>query len=292
MAEDKTLRIGIPKGSLAESTRDLFARAGFAMSLSSRSYYPSIDDPELECVMFRAQEISRYVEDGVLDIGITGHDWIAENDSDVVEVAELVYSKATAKPARWVLAVPEESPIQRIEDFEGGIIATELVNVVRRYFDKAGIHVKVEFSWGATEVKARLLTGIVELTETGSSLRANNLRIVADLMTSTPRLIANKAAWSDPWTRQKTESLAMLLRGAIEARSKVGLKMNVTRDDLDAVVGLLPAERSPTVSHLADEKFVAIEVIMEDRAVRDLIPALKRAGASGLFTYSINQVIH
>lgn len=291
MSDSPILRVGIPKGSLAASTANLFRRAGYALNLSSRGYYPSIDDPELRCIMFRAQEISRYVEDDVVDIGITGHDWICENGSDVVEVAELVYSKATSRPARWVLAVPEESEIRTVEDFEGGIIATEVTGVVKRFFEAAGVNVKVEFSWGATEVKARLVTGIVELTETGSSLRANNLRIVAELMTSTPRLIASKTAWADPWKRQKTESLTLLLQGAIEARAKVGLKMNVEKANLDQALSLLPAEKSPTLSPLADDKFVAAEVILEEQVARTLIPELKRAGATGIISYPLNQVI-
>ena len=291
VSDERVLRLGIPKGSLAQSTADLFERAGFNLAISSRGYYPSIDDPDLRCIMFRAQEMSRYVEDEVVDIGLTGHDWILENGSDVVEIAELVYSKATARPARWVLAVPDESPIQTVRDFEGGIVATELVRVVRDYFAKAGVSVKVEFSWGATEVKARLVTGIVELTETGSSIRANHLRIVDELLTSTPRLIASKSAWADPWKREKAESLAMLLTGAIEARAKMGLKMNVPRARLAQVTGLLPAEKSPTIASLADEQFVAVEVILEDRIVRELIPQLRRAGASGIITYPLNQVI-
>ncbi len=291
VGSSQTLRVGIPKGSLAQSTADLFRRAGFDLTLSSRGYYPTIDDPELQCVVFRAQEMSRYVEDEVIDVGITGHDWVRENGSDVVEVEELIYSKATSRPARWVLAVPEESSIQGVADFEGGIVATELVNFVRRYFDEAGVKVKVEFSWGATEVKARLVTGIVELTETGSSLRANNLRVIAELMSSTARLIASRSAWADPWKRQKAESLAILLRGAIEARAKIGLKMNVDRIRLDEVVKLLPAEKSPTISPLADGQFVAAEVILEEQVARELIPPLKRAGATGIITYPLNQVI-
>lgn len=288
----QTLKVGIPKGSLQESTFDLFKRAGFEMNLSSsRSYFPTIDDKELSCIMFRSQEMSRYVQDGIIDVGITGYDWIQENESDVVEVCELVYSKATAKPARWVLAVPRDSKTTKPEDLAGGLIATELVGVTRRYFASRNIDVRVEFSWGATEVKARFVDGIVEITETGSSLEANNLRIVADIMTSTPRLIASRAAWADPWKRSKAESLAILLRGAIEGRNKVGMKMNVARKDLEAVVKMLPAEKSPTVSALADPNYVAVEVIMEERAARNLIPNLRRAGASGIFTYPLNTVI-
>jgi ATP phosphoribosyltransferase len=285
------VKIGLPKGSLQEATFDLFRRAGFHVRVSSRSYFPTINDPELQAIMFRAQEMSRYVEDGVIDMGLTGQDWICENNSDVVEVCELVYSKATAKPASWVLAVPNESDAQKAEDLSGGIIATELVNVTKKYFADKGIDVKVEFSWGATEVKARLLGGIVEITETGSSLRANNLRIIDTVMTSTTRLIANKTAWNDKNKREKIEAIALLLRGAIEGREKVGLKMNIPSDKLSDVLALLPAEKSPTISSLADKKFMALEVVMEEQAARDLVPKLKRHGASGIFTYSLNQVI-
>ena len=252
----KKITIGLPKGSLQESTFDLFRRAGFRVDLSSRSFFPSIDDPELEAIMFRAQEMSRYVEDGVIDAGLTGKDWICENGSDVIEVCELVYSKATARPALWVLAVPGESKVQKPQDLQGKIVATELVKVTEDYFASKNIDVKVEFSWGATEVKARLLDGIVEVTETGSSLRANNLRIIDTVMTSTTRLVANKAAWQDNFKREKIEALALLLRGAIEGRQKVGLKLNLPTTQLQEALKLLPAEKSPTVNHLADEKFV------------------------------------
>jgi len=288
---ERILKVGIPKGSLSDSTQDLFRRAGFELTISSRGYYPSIDDPEIRCIMFRAQEMSRYVEDGVLDAGLTGHDWILENESDVVEVCELIYSKATARPARWVLAVPKESKVRGPEDLQGGIVATELVNVTRKFFASRGIDVRVEFSWGATEVKARLLDAIVDVTETGSSLEANNLRIVAEILTSTPRLIANRAAWADPWKRDKIECLAVLLKGAIEARAKVGMKLNVAREDLPKVLELLPAEKSPTVSTLADDRYVAVEVILEERAERALLPRLRKAGASGIIVYPLNKVI-
>jgi ATP phosphoribosyltransferase len=283
--------VGIPKGSLSESTVDLFNRAGFHLSISSRGYYPSIDDPELRCIMFRAQEMSRYVEDGVVDVGLTGYDWIRENGSDVHEVCELVYSKATSKPARWVLAVPNESKVTKPEDLEGGIVATELVQVTKRYFESRGVNVRVEFSWGATEVKARLLDAIVELTETGSSLRENHLRIIDEILISTTRLIANKQAYADPWKRDKIDSLALLLRGAIEAKAKVGLKLNVARADLEKVLSILPAERSPTVSSLADERFVAVEVILEAVVERQIVPLLQKAGASGIIVYPLNKVI-
>ncbi len=287
----QTLRIGIPKGSLAESTIDLFRRAGYLMSVSPRSYFPEVDDESISCVMFRAQEISRYVESGVIDLGLTGHDWICENDSDVVEVCELAYSKATSRPARWVLAVPNESKVQRVADLEGGIVATELVSVVKQFFAEHKVKVRVEFSWGATEVKARLLDGIVELTETGSSLKANSLREVAEVLRSTTRLIANRAAWADEWKKLKIENIALHLRGAIEARQKVGLKMNVRQADLSKVLDLLPAEKSPTISSLADRDFVAVEVVLEERQERELVPDLRRAGASGIITYPLNKVI-
>jgi ATP phosphoribosyltransferase len=287
----RVLKLGLPSGSMQESTFDLFRRAGHPVSLSSRSYYPSLDDPELSAVLFRSQEMSRYVEDGVVDVGLTGHDWICENQSDVVEVAELIYSKAQMVPVRWVLAVPNESPVRQPEQLAGGIVATELVGVVRRYFQDRGIDVRVEFSWGATEVKARMVDAIVDLTETGSSLRANNLRVIDTIMTSTTRLIANRAAWADDWKRTRIEDLSLLLAGAMAARQMVGLKLNVHRDNLDAVLALLPAEKSPTVSPLAEAGWSAVEVILDERIERSLTPQLKRAGASGIFTYSLNKVI-
>lgn len=286
------LRIGIPKGSLQDSTVDLFTRAGYKLNISDRSYFPSIDDPQLVPIMFRAQEMSRYVEDNVIDVGITGHDWIHENESDVHEVCELEYSKATRHPVRWVLAVPEESAIKSATDLAGGIIATELVGTTRRYFQKLGVAVKkVEFSWGATEVKARLVDAIVDVTETGSSLRANKLRIVDTILTSTTRLVANHKAWADPFKRNKIEDLALLLKGAINAREKVGLKMNVPRAKLPSILAVLPAEKSPTVNQLADEQWVAVEVIVEERVERELVPQLVRAGATGIFSYSLNKVV-
>lgn len=287
----ETLKMGLPKGSLQDATFDLLDRAGFSVSCSSRSYFPTIDDAELDLILFRAQEMSRYVEDGVVDCGLTGKDWIHENGSDVVEVSELVYSKATAKPARWVLAVPAESGIERPEQLEGGIIATELVNVTKNYFAQKGINVKVEFSWGATEVKARMLDAIVEITETGSSIKANNLKIIDELMISTTRLIANKQAWEDPFKRRKIESIAMLLKGAIEGKAKVGLKMNLEADKLSEIIKILPAEKSPTVNKLADEKYIAIEVVLEEKEARVVIPKAKMLGASGIFTYPLNLVI-
>jgi ATP phosphoribosyltransferase len=255
--------------------------------------FPRFDDEKISAVLFRAQEISRYVVDGIVDCGLTGHDWIVENgnEGDVIEICELTYSRASSNPARWVLAVPEESDIREAKDFEGKVIATELVNTTRQYFQEKGVKVTVEFSWGTTEIKARLLDGIVDLTETGSSIRANNLRIVDTLLTSTTRFVANKSAWETPWKREKMENIAMLLRGAIEARAKIGLKMNVPEAKLAEVVSFLPAEKSPTVSRLSDKDWVAVEVILEERQERELIPRLKRAGATGIITYPLNKVI-
>jgi len=289
---EKILKLGIPKGSLANATYDLFARAGFNISGSGRSYFPTIDDQQISLITLRAQEMSRYVEDGVLDAGFTGHDWVMENGSNVKEVCELLYSKATSKPARWVLAVANESDVQKPEDLAGGIIATELVNVTQKYFKEKGIDLKVEFSWGATEVKARLVEAIVELTETGSSLFANNLRIIDTVMTSTTRFIANNDSWKDDFKKEKIENIAILLNAAIDARTKVGMKMNVKRASLDKILKILPAEKSPTVSDLANSEYVAIEIIIDDSVERQLIPQLKRAGASGIFTYPLNKVIH
>ncbi|HXE51693.1 MAG TPA: ATP phosphoribosyltransferase [Tepidisphaeraceae bacterium] len=290
---ESSVRLGLPSGSLQASTIDLFGRAGYHVSIQDRSVFPRVDDPKISAVLFRAQEISRYVADNIVDCGLTGYDWIVENgnEADIVEICELTYSRATALPAKWVLAVPEESTVQKPEDLAGGIIATELVNVTRKYFAARNVPVTVEFSWGTTEIKARLLDAIVDLTETGSSIRANNLRVLDTLLQSTPRLIANKQAWEIPWKREKMENIAMLLRGAIEARAKVGLKMNVPEDRLQEVVGFLPAEKSPTVSRLADSQWVAVEVILEEKQERELIPRLKRAGATGIITYPLNKVI-
>jgi ATP phosphoribosyltransferase len=289
---EKILRLGIPAGSLQRATIELFNKAGFHILDSKRSYLPSIDDEQIQLTMLRAQEMSKYVADGVLDAGITGYDWIMENESDVVDVCELTYSKTTSNPARWVLAVPNESKVTKLKDLHGGLIATELVNVTKKYFADKNIKVKVEFSWGATEVKAGLVDAIVELTETGRSLRANNLRIIDTVITSTTRLIANKEAWQDDFKHEKIENISILLNAAIEARSKVGLKMNVKKGDLDEILNVLPAEKSPTVSSLADSNYVAIEVIIDDNIERSLVPALKRAGASGIITYPLNKVIH
>ncbi|MFZ0033414.1 MAG: ATP phosphoribosyltransferase [Sedimentisphaerales bacterium] len=289
---EKGLKLGIPTGSLQKATIELFGKAGFNIVVSERSFQPRIDDEQIQLICLRAQEMSRYVAGDELDAGITGYDWIVENESDVVDVVELAYSKATSEPARWVLAVPDESKVKRAADLRGGIVATELVKVTKKYFADKNIDVKVEFSWGATEVKARLVDAIVELTETGTSLAANKLRIVDTVITSTTRLIANKKAWGDKFKREKIENIAILLKAAIEARSKVGLKMNVKKGDLERVLKVLPAEKSPTISSLADESYVAIEVIIDDKVERLLVPALKRAGASGIITYPLNKVIH
>ncbi len=286
------LKLGIPAGSLQEATIELFDRAGFRILDSRRSYLPVIDDDQIQITLLRAQEMSRYVADGVLDAGITGYDWIMENGSDVKEVCELLYSKTTNAPARWVLAVPDESPVKKPEDLSGKIIATELVSVTKKYFADKNIDAKVEFSWGATEVKARLVDAIVELTETGSSLLANKLRVIDTVITSTTRLIANKQSLQDKFKREKIENISILLKAAIDARSRVGLKMNVKKSDLDSVLKVLPAEKSPTISGLADPDYVAVEVIIEDQIERVLVPALKRAGASGIITYPLNKVIH
>ena len=289
---EKVLKLGIPTGSLQKATIELFDKAGFSIADSERSFQPRIDDEQIQLICLRAQEMSRYVAGGELDAGITGYDWIVENESDVVEVAELAYSKATSEPAKWVLAVPDESRVKKPQDLRGGIVATELVKVTEKYFADKNIDVKVEFSWGATEVKARLVDAIVELTETGTSLAANNIRVIDTVITSTTRLIANKKAWQDKFKREKIENIAILLNAAIEARSKVGLKMNVKKGDIERVLKILPAEKSPTISSLADSDYVAIEVIVDDKVERSLVPVLKRAGASGIITYPLNKVIH
>jgi ATP phosphoribosyltransferase len=291
MAE-QILKLGIPKGSLEKATFDLFEKAGFTITGYERSYFPKINDEQIQLIMMRAQEMSRYVEDGVLDAGFTGQDWILENKSKVYEVCELLYSKATSNPAKWVLAVPNESKIKKPEDLEGGIIATELVGVTKEYFKNKGVNVKVDFSWGATEVKARLVNAIVELTETGSSLKANNLRIVDTLLSSTTRFIANKDAWKDKFKREKIENISILLNAAIDAKTTVGLKMNVPKNKLAEIIKILPAEKSPTVSQLADSDFAAVEVVVDTSVERVIVPKLKRAGASGIITYPLNKVIH
>jgi len=293
MKPKPVLRFGLPKGSLQEATLQKMAKAGYNISVSSRSYIPYVDDPELEIRLIRAQEISRYVEHGYLDCGITGHDWIQENGSQVHEVGEFQFNKATRQTARWVLAVPEDSPIKSVKDLRGKRIATELVNTTRKYLRHHKVKAEVEFSWGATEMKAHeLVDAIVDITETGSSLRANKLRIVDTLLSSTPRLIANQAAWKNAFKRQKIETLALLLKGALDAETKVGLKMNIARTDLAALLKALPALRNPTISNLSQEGWVAVETIIDEHIVRELIPALKAAGAEGIIEYPLNKVVY
>jgi len=286
------LKLGIPKGSLQDATVDLFRRAGFHIHVSERSYFPSIDDPELECMLIRAQEMSRYVEDGILDAGLTGLDWIRENQSDVQEVADLVYAKQSFGKVRWVLAVPEASEIQSPRDLKGKIVATELVGATTRYLASHGVKAKVEFSWGATEVKPpELADAIVEVTETGSSLRANKLRIVDTVMESNTKFIANKAAWKNAAKRQKLENMKMLLEGAMAAFGKVGLMMNVKRTNLQGVLKVLPALKRPTISNLSERGWVALNTILDERTVRDIIPKLKKAGAQGIVEYPLNKIV-
>jgi len=289
----RTLRFALPKGSLQEATIEKMAKAGYNIQVSSRSYVPYVDDEELQIRLIRAQEISRYVELGHMDCGITGYDWIQENNSKVHEVGEFLFSKATRQPARWVLAVPEESSIKSVQDLHGKRIATEVVHLTRRYLKQHKVKAEVEFSWGATEFKAHeLVDAIVELTETGSSLRANKLRIVDTLLVSTPRLIANTEAWKDNWKREKIETLAMLLKGALEAEAKVGLKMNIQEKNLANLLQTLPALRNPTVSNLSLAGWVAVETIIDEHVVRELIPQLKAAGAEGIIEYPLNKVVY
>ncbi len=286
------LKLGIPAGSLQEATAELFRRAGYKITFGARSYYPTIDDEEIECLLIRAQEMARYVEDGVLDAGLTGHDWILENGSDVHEVAELIFSKVSRRPVRWVLCVPEDSPVRSVQDLEGKRIATEAVGLTTRYLQKHGVAARVEFSWGATEVKPpRLADAIVEVTETGSSLKANNLRIIDEVLQSTTRLIANHRAYADPWKKQKIDDIALMLRGAMAAEGKVGLMMNVPREKLPQVLALLPALQKPTVSSLADEHWVDVNTILDESIVRQIIPRLKAAGARGIVEYPLSKVI-
>ena len=287
------LKLGIPKGSLQDATIDLFARAGWKISLSSRSYVPSIDDPEIECLLVRAQEMARYVQSGALDAGITGHDWVVETGADVAELAELVYAKQRLARVRWVLAVPEDSPIREPRDLEGKVIATEVVHLTEKYLQPFGVKARVEFSWGATEVKVpQLADAIVEVTETGSSLRANHLRIVDTVLESATVFIMNRsAAASDVWKRQKAENLILMLKGAIDAASKVGLLLNVRRDDLAAVLEVLPALKNPTVSTLSDPDWVAVNTIIEEAVVRQLLPKLKAAKAQGIVEYPLNKIV-
>ena len=289
----KVLKLGIPKGSLEEATVKLFAQAGYNIRIKSRSYFPSIDDDEIECMLIRAQEIARYVADGVLDAGLTGKDWIMENRADVEEIAPLVYSKVSARPVRWVLAVPKDSSIQTVQDLQGKRIATEVINLTTDWLEGHGVTANVEFSWGATEVKApKLVDAIVEVTETGSSLKANNLRIVDTLMESTTRFIMNKTANQDVWKRNKVDRLVMMLQGALAANGKVGLMLNAPKDKLEEIVKILPPGKKPTVSELNDSKWVAINVILEEKLVRDFVPDLKKAGAEDIVEYPLNKIIH
>jgi len=287
------LRLGIPKGSLEEATVELFRKSGWRIKGGDRSYFPSVDDPALRCNLIRAQEMARYVESGTLDAGITGHDWIVENGSDVAVIRDLVYSKASLRPTRWVLVVPERSPVQRAEDLQGKKIATELVNYTRRFFAERKIDVEVEFSWGATEAKAAegLVDAIVEVTETGSTLRANGLRIVCELFQSNPQLIANHAAFADPWKREKIEQIGLLLLGALQAETKVGLKLNAPKDRLKTIVALLPSITAPTISHLHGTDWLSVESVIEESVVRELIPKLMHAGAVGIIEYALNKLI-
>lgn len=288
----KKLKIALPKGSLEEATYQLFKKAGFVIGVSSRSYFPSIDDPELEVILFRPQEMSRYIEDGIIDCGLTGQDWILENRSDIVELCQLQYSKRTSNPVRWVLAVHQDSPFRSVKDLQGKKIVTELVNATKDYLKKNKVTAEVEFSWGATEVKPpRLADAIVEATETGSSLRANNLRIIDTLLTSVPKFIANKKSYQDEWKRRKMENIVMLLEGAIRAQQKVGLKMNVPKKDLSKILKILPALKKPTISSLSAEGWYDVDTIIDEHVVRELIPALKKAGASGIIEYPLNKVI-
>ena len=293
MKKKQVLRFGLPKGSLQDATIEKMAKAGYNITVSSRSYIPYVDDEDLEVRLIRAQEISRYVEHGYLDCGITGYDWIQENGSKVHEVGEFLFSKATRQAARWVLAVPEHSPIQSVKDLQGKRIATEVVNLTKKYLRQHKVKAEVEFSWGATEMKAHeLVDAIVDITETGSSLRANKLRIVDTLLTSTPRLIANHDTWKDAWKRRKIETLALLLKGALEAEAKVGLKMNIAEKNLASLLRALPALRNPTISGLSQSGWVAVETIIDEHIVRELIPALKAAGAEGIIEYPLNKVVY
>lgn len=289
----KKLKLGIPKGSLEAKTIDLFKMAGWRISYDERSYFPDIDDEDISCTLVRAQEMSRYVEDGTLDLGLTGKDWIIENDSNVVEVQDLIYSKASAKQARWVLVVREDAPIRSLEDMEGKRISTELVKFTERYFKERNINVQVEFSWGATEAKVveGLVDAIVEVTETGRTIKANKLRIVHELMKTNTKLIANSDAWEDPWKRKKIEQIRTLLNGSLLAMGKVGLKLNVSRENLGRVILLLPSLKAPTISELYSEEWFAVETIVASNIVRELIPLLQEAGAEGIIEYPLNKVI-
>jgi ATP phosphoribosyltransferase len=287
-----TLKLGLPKGSLEHATIDLFRRAGFLITVAERSYFPAIDDPDIECMMVRAQEMARYIEDGALDCGLTGHDWVVENEASVHRVSDLVYAKQSFGKVRWVLAVPESSPIRLAADVEGKIVATELVGVTRRWLAERGVSAKVEFSWGATEAKLpELADAIVEVTETGSSLRANKLRVVETVLESTTQFIANRESWADPDKRRKIEDVTMLLQGAIAALDKVGLMLNVQQSDLEAVLAVLPALRNPTISHLSDAGWLAVNTILEESVVREIIPRLKEVGAEGIVEFPLNKIV-
>ncbi|HTG60392.1 MAG TPA: ATP phosphoribosyltransferase [Terriglobia bacterium] len=286
------LKLGLPKGSLQEASVQLFRRAGFEITINPRSYFPHIDDAEIECMLIRAQEMARYVEDGVLDAGLTGKDWILENQAAVVEVADLVYAKQTMGKVRWVLAVPEKAPYRSIKDLEGKTIATELVKVTERYLSQNGVKAKVEFSWGATEVKPPVLAdAIVEVTETGSSLRANGLRIIETVLESNTKFIVNHVAWEDEWKRNKIETVILLLQSAIQATGKVGLMLNVRRDDLDRVLSVLPALKRPTISNLSEPDWVAVNTVIDEKTVREIIPRLKAANAQGIVEYPLNKIV-
>ncbi len=286
------LKLGIPKGSLENATVDLFRRAGFTITTSSRSYFPSIDDPEIECMLIRAQEMARYVEDGVLDAGLTGRDWVEENEADVYTVINLIYAKQSFGKVRWVLAAPESSPYQKVQDLDGKIIATELVATTKRYLASRGVTARVEFSWGATEVKPpELADAIVEVTETGSSLRANKLRILETVLESNTQLIANHKSWTDDWKRRKLDDIGLLLEGAMNALGKVGLMMNVQKCNLEAVLATLPALKTPTISQLSDEAWVAVNTILDELTVRNIIPRLREAGAQGIVEYPLNKIV-
>jgi ATP phosphoribosyltransferase len=287
-----TLRLGIPKGSLQDATVQLFAKAGWRISISTRSYFPGIDDPEIECMLVRAQEMARYVETGALDAGITGRDWILETGADVAEIGELLYSKQSLAPVRWVLAVPEDGLIQSVKDLAGKVIATEVVNLTKKYLARHDVSARVEFSWGATEVKVpQLADAIVEVTETGSSLRANRLRIVDTVLESRTVFIANRASFADPWKREKISNLVLLLTGAIAAYTKVGIMLNVRKEHLAAVLGVLPALKNPTVSMLSDPEWIAVNTIVDENIVRSIIPRLKAAGAQGIVEYPLNKIV-
>jgi ATP phosphoribosyltransferase len=292
MENKPLLMLGLPKGSLQDSTIKLFGKAGFNISVSSRSYRPSIDDEDLDGRFVRAQEVSRYVEHGYFDCGLTGQDWVKENDSDVFEVCSLVYSRASNKRSKWIIAVPEASPVQTVKDLEGKRIATEVVNITRQYLKDNGVKAEVEFSWGATEVKVPdLVDAIVDLTETGNSIRANKLRIVDTLLYTNTVLIANKVSWENPAKRKKIENIALLLRSALEANSKVGLKLNIEKSKLDGILADLPALRNPTINRLTDESWVAIDTILDEKVVREIIPELKERGAEGIIEYPLNKVV-